>query len=374
MKEKQRNIMVELLRFVFCMLIVLFHLQQRTQIGGFFAHGNIGVSYFFLLSGRFMAAHAEKKDYTSEKIGISSYKYVLGKVRSYIVPFLLCWGISFVFYNVIRNSTIKDVLKNLINSLPEMFQLHMTGMRGTTYIIQGWYLSAMVLVIMICYPLLLKLKDNYYYTVAPIVAFFSMGIISSKYGMFGSIANIFGIFTKGFMWGLAVMNLGVFAYGLEKQLAKFRFSKCGRRAMKLLGIILIGVVLCYAIIPIENAVYDFSMTLILSMGMIVCFGEEIYVRFFGGGRPIVNLCSKVCIYLGELSLYAYLIHIVVIDFVRNIMGRRGCNSIIVLYFGSIVLTITGAVLLRGVTRYINRLFEKIKNRMIISENNGNKKI
>lgn len=303
MKEKQRDMMVELLRFVFCMLIVLFHLQQRTQIGGFFAHGNIGASWFFLLSGRFMAAHAEKKDFATESIGISSYKYVCGKVKSFMVPFVLCWGMSFVFCNYTQRSSIMALCKNFINSFPEIFQLQMTGMKGFGYVGQSWYLSAMVLTIMICYPLLLKLRENYYYTVAPIVAFFTMGVISSQTGMFGNVLTVLGIFTKGLLWAMAVMNLGIFSYGIEKRLLHIPFTKCGRNWMKVFGLISICMVLGYAILPIENSNYDFSITLILAIGFLILFGTRRKRNdFLGGGQNNCQVVFQSVYLFGQVKL------------------------------------------------------------------------
>ena len=63
--RSQKNGGIELLRFLFCLIVLLFH-EQKYLLGeaslkhgvrlAFFPHGSIGVEFFFVLSGALMAS------------------------------------------------------------------------------------------------------------------------------------------------------------------------------------------------------------------------------------------------------------------------------------------------------------------------------
>ena len=65
--EKRKNGKIELIRFIFTMFIVFYHCQRHYLKGvlyaghfTFFARGYIGVEFFFLVTGFFMARTAYK--------------------------------------------------------------------------------------------------------------------------------------------------------------------------------------------------------------------------------------------------------------------------------------------------------------------------
>lgn len=63
--KKKRNGEIEILRFLFCMYIFLRHgapfLKMTGSDADLFARGALGVDFFFIVSGYFMAASAAKK-------------------------------------------------------------------------------------------------------------------------------------------------------------------------------------------------------------------------------------------------------------------------------------------------------------------------
>ena len=74
MKSVKRNGKIELMRFVMCIFVIIYHAEDSinfNHLPRFFdlitlsKHGCIGVEFFFVLSGFFMAKAAEK-DYLSK--------------------------------------------------------------------------------------------------------------------------------------------------------------------------------------------------------------------------------------------------------------------------------------------------------------------
>lgn len=61
---KQRNGTIDFLKFIFAVIIVIFHGSQKLTDDSslqIFKSGRLGVEFFFLVSGYMMAASAEKQ-------------------------------------------------------------------------------------------------------------------------------------------------------------------------------------------------------------------------------------------------------------------------------------------------------------------------
>lgn len=56
----KRNSVADILRFIFAIVIAVFHFQQKYELDGYFINGFIGVEYFFLISGWFMVKKCRK--------------------------------------------------------------------------------------------------------------------------------------------------------------------------------------------------------------------------------------------------------------------------------------------------------------------------
>ena len=84
----RRNGKIEILRFVFCVLVLLFHAEGLVPGGvklpgffSFFENGAIGVEFFFIVSGFFMAKSALKSP-ADEKLGSETISFMSKKITS----------------------------------------------------------------------------------------------------------------------------------------------------------------------------------------------------------------------------------------------------------------------------------------------------
>ena len=206
--------MIDFLRFFFALVIAVFHLQQRHPIFLWLNHGNIGVSFFFILSGWYMAKHAMQITHEGIHIGLETIHYIRSKLSIFYTPYFICWICSYVYYNVIEQNSLIMWIKNLFYNFDELLLIYMNGMNDSPYLIQCWYLSAMIIAIMMIYPVLLFMREEYIYIIAPLTTLLLYGFICYHEGGFRGVLAHYYFFNRGMLWALSTINLGVFCFGL----------------------------------------------------------------------------------------------------------------------------------------------------------------
>ena len=93
-----RNGNIDLMRFVFCLIIILYHINNRLDLNppfglsekyfSFCGEGRIGVEFFFIVSGYLLAVTA-KKNYSTNSIAASTKSFMYRKTMS-IFPYHIC--------------------------------------------------------------------------------------------------------------------------------------------------------------------------------------------------------------------------------------------------------------------------------------------
>lgn len=345
----KKNNTVELLRFIYAIIIVVFHFGQKNYINGFGSNGYLGVEFFFLVSGWFMAGNALKHD--ALELGQATFSYTVKKIATFAIPYYICWFGSYLISNLIAHSSLKEFAFNFLRSIPEALLLRSTGMQMICYISQAWYISAMLLTVVLCYPLICKLKNLYIYCIAPLLAVFVLALISLKSGTLADVDLLIGIFTKGFLRGLAVMNLGVFMYGLGQKIYNITLTKAGKTIVSCIEIFLITTLLLYSILPLNLGI-DFVFCLIFAIGLLIILSSETYLE---------NVLSKgSCIIgkMGKLSLYIYLVPAITNSIASLLVKYIHSNVISCVIY--VVIVIVSAIVLEIVTAYIQKRLYKIK--------------
>lgn len=111
---KQRNGTVDFLKFIFAVLIVMFH-SKNLATGveeSYFIGGSIGVDFFFLVSGFFLASSALKKPYLNEKsLGEDTFEFMKHKIAGLMPNYYVAWTIAFAVFHIVQTSTLKIIIK-----------------------------------------------------------------------------------------------------------------------------------------------------------------------------------------------------------------------------------------------------------------------
>lgn len=174
--EKQkvsRNGMIDIMKLYFTLMVMFFH------TGKFFKGGYIAVDFFFIVSGYLMAHSMEK--YKSASLpqncgGSDAVLFVLHKAKGLFPSYLAAWMLSFSITNFCKGSSLLCALKTLVRSPYNIFMIEMIGNYDMGHRVQAsWYISAMLLSILIIYPIRNKHINLFDYYISPLIFFLFIG-------------------------------------------------------------------------------------------------------------------------------------------------------------------------------------------------------
>lgn len=296
------------------------------------------------------------KEDKSKILGKETIYYIWKKIKNFF-PYVL---VSFITTLFVINSGTSMTKSQNINSIWNLFLLDMSGIKCTIVLEQTWYISAMLISMMILYPIILKYKKNYTYLIAPLIVIFVGGWLSHNYQELRDPYRWNGMVCNGLLRGFFELALGGVLYEIIEKIKNITFTRLGRYILTLIETI--GFASIFFIVNIEDASgkYSFIMLFIIAISTTIAFSEKtIFYNF---------LSNKLIYYLERLSLPIYLNHIWIMEVIR-----RNLRELIYIY--KLGLTIICTIIFSIIIMY---LIEKIKNnidkpksivkRILINEN------
>lgn len=361
----KRNGEIDLLRFLFSIIIVIYHFNTNFNLG-FFTNGYIGVEYFFVVSGYLMAGHVVKGNYQSQDLSYISdetWHYILKKVKSfyayYISVILFQILVRFILVN---HMDIAAVGYRILRSIPTFTLTFMglDGAVGSLYVGNTWYLSAMLLAIFMLYPMLLKHYKFSVQILFPLISIFILGYFFATNKSISYWDDWSGIAYFGTIRALAEISLGSCLYQLSVVwTTKSRLFSSDKPAAKVLATII--KVFCYFVVmvfaygtffgrPLERA-FDLHALLFCSLGILLSFSNS--------GYNIPD--CRITRYLGKVSLPIFIYH----GFIRwTIWEFIGHGISTELFAFLIAASIIASVLLMYVTDYISVWLKKLSLKLL----------
>lgn len=296
-----RNNAVDFLKFIFALIIVLFHANSMTIVDTekIFINGRIGVEFFFIVSGYFMCVSAENK-LKNNDVGEDTFLFIRHKISKLMPNFYIAYLIAFLVFHINSgtNSVYYFVISG-IQSIPELLLIKNSGIRAVSYNGVTWYLSAMILSMVIIYPLIRRLKNTFYYIIAPISFLFIMGNLFQNYGSLSNLENWNGFMLKGTIRGFADILGGCICYKISLWISKYNFTKLGKIMLTMIewGCYFIVICLIYSNKP---SGYDFFIFLLLMIGTIITFSNVSFDSYI--------FQNSIFGWLGKFSFSLYLGH------------------------------------------------------------------
>ncbi len=227
-KRSRKNGMIELLRFVFCITVVLLH-SGPLFTGDFkpMRYGSYAVEFFFAVSGYLMMTHIEKLGDSSDKtLGVETAEFLWHKFKG-LIPYLIsvfAYGLI-IHYIFLRDSlSASESYNYFVTAFGELFLLRMSGLKVQVLNGNLWYISAMLIVMLVLYPVAKKLGDRFSHIVAPFTAVILIGFVNrcdavlEKPGQWTMLGHI------GTVRAAAALCLGCAAYAAAKAIGKRRFK------------------------------------------------------------------------------------------------------------------------------------------------------
>lgn len=298
---KTRNGAIDFWKFVFSIMVVQFHSSNLTKIKTTpFVGAAIAVEFFFLVSGYLMAASISRYQEEDIMVGRDSRKFMLHKIRGLCPEIFIAWGIGFVVQHIARkNVSLSSLVKDLMTGVWDMFFLRESGLEGFKANPAAWYISAMLLAMLVLVPLFLKNRDVFINVWAPILAIATLGYLSKNVGDLRGPTDWLGFCYKGVLRAVGELCMGVICWGICRKLKELPVSRLGKL---LLTVLELG---CYFGVILwsyehKGSQMDFVMLLLFAVGVVVTFsGYSLLSSFFN--KPLVY-------FLGKISFPVYLSH------------------------------------------------------------------
>lgn len=299
---KKRNGEMDFLKFLFAVMIVFLHTKNFATNGeNIFPGGFISVEFFFIVSGYLMAQSAAKTQLSQhQSVGPATMRFVWGKIKRLIPEFYIAWMIAFIVKCYRLDANAGEVIEKGISSFYELLFLSQSGLTGFNANSVVWFLSAMLLAMLLLYPLLIKNRVLFLSWIAPVISIFLLGWMDQTWEDPINTPSQWHIFTfKGLVRAIAEMSLGCVCYVICGYLKKVN-------ATRFLAILLtITEILCFSFVFIWSFLFGYSqitflLIFVIAIGVIIVFSQ----------KDVINerFKSSVFTWLGEFSYCLFLGH------------------------------------------------------------------
>ena len=311
--KTKRNGKIELLRFVFCISIIIYHIstrfyEKKIVFDDFklFHAGYIGVEFFFIVSGFLLAKSAMKPNDAKLPLGTQTVSFMRGKIMSLIVPHTIVFFVAFATGCIVLNTKLSEVPVDFVKALPCLFFLQKSGIPYYTVNAVEWYICSMLFSMLIIYPMCKKYKKTYTNVIAPVLGIMLIGYLVYKYSTLKYI-KVYDVFTyKCNINAFAQINLGVCAYAISQKLKTLKLTRLDRIALTVIEAACYAFALFFSL-GYFSIKYDVYSLMALFIAVPITFSDT---SLFG---EMFN--NKFVYFLGRLSLYAYLIQVVAKDLI-----------------------------------------------------------
>ena len=344
--KKQKNGSVEFLRFLFTSIIIFFHINldlwdQKKVLAvirdipvTFFNHGNIGVEFFFLVTGWLMAKSIYSR-YIQTKTtsyaggtgnmrsagktgntgnegiaggnGIEDYadgtvtglfsetiNFVTHKARAIFPYYLLACALT-PLVRVMTDRTL--TFSYFLNRLPSLFFLQRVGI-GKPFIGCTWYLSSMLIALVAAYPLCRRFYKAYTLFIAPVLCAVLLGAIIVLTGSLGDIDDWFFFTYKTNIRAFAEISMGATAFEISRRMQGRVYPAAVRILLSLTALTCMSLSIAYMCSAMEGRLGIGVFYLLFVLVVIAFSGEGILCRAGCFSHPLFS-------YLGRISLPMY---------------------------------------------------------------------
>lgn len=179
LKSNTRNSYIDLIKFIFAIVIVLFHM-----LGGIFPGGRVAVEGFFMISGYLMMRSIDREN--REVREISAWNFIKHKYCTlfpYLLPSVL---IGYAVIGIKNGRTFTEHTGSAQLLFSDIIPLKSLGFFSWDAVGINWYLSAMLFALFLLYPVCRKYGEKF-------ILNFGIPLIFLAYGelchVFGSIST-----------------------------------------------------------------------------------------------------------------------------------------------------------------------------------------
>lgn len=343
--KTQRNLFLELLRFIFAMMIFFHHsgfLVSGEENYPFKIAGSYAVEFFFFLSGAFCMKFVRQLRQTGVPAPSNpmknSMKYTIGKLRKVFpyaaVGIALCYLWSFLQAD--PSLSFKDKLFGRWNIVYELFFVPVTGVMNIgleTFLNSPlWYLSVLLITLPIVMFLALRFSDvfdNYLCFILPLLIH---GYLIASFGSIGNWGERCGLVYSCVLRGFADLLLGCLIYNVSVILSQK--SKIPEWLFTIFEILLYLFAIYTFSSNVDGYAYEFAV-IVLGLGMVISLSGKSWTKRIRGA---------VFEHLGALSLPIFCLHWPVYRFIT--LYCKGIS-----YWWGVALAFVGCVVISEIVMF-----------------------
>lgn len=364
-KKNKRNGFLDFLKFIFAIIIVIGH--GDTVYGVLLPDriiplASFAVEFFFIASGAMLLRSIEKqsKDKSKNTIGTDTFNFMKHKIKGLLPNYYVAWVVLFIMMSI--GDSFKNIIFSFFKAIPELLLIRMSGMPTQSFNGNTWYISAMLLALLIIYPLIRKNKDFFIKYIAPVTVIFGIGFITHNYRSVLVIEEWTGFVYYGLIRGIVDICIGCIAYELSKKLKDINFTKFGKIMLTFVEVFsYIGVILL--LFSYGFRYYCFVLLFVLMISVSITLSDTSYSK---------NIFSfNIFNWLGKYSYSLYLGHgIAYSAFIGDYIfsTKFSYSETMIIYF--IVSLISGLFIMylsKLVSYVLGKCKPKIKNLLIVNE-------
>ena len=298
--KSSKNALVELLRFFFCMCIVIHH-ASGYPLGAY-----LGVDFFFLLSGFFLMRYYSNDMRTEEAPALAAIWYTKKRYFRLLPHYLFSFLLGIGVYVCVWEDIAPDFL--MTDYIWEILMMGAAGISLNTAIPAGWYCSALIISGFIVYFLLGKFKSSYLYVMAPVSLVLVFSWMYRNIGHLNRWTQVDTFIATGVLRGFAEMGLGCLCFEIYHVL-KSKECRC-----KVLHTVLECACFCYIAYTIimGPSSKDFICVLVMAVLIVSLFLEKsLWSQIFN---------NRLSYFLGSISIGIYLNHSVLLKIDWGVCG------------------------------------------------------
>lgn len=330
--SSKRNGKIELLRFFFCISVLMFHagldvLGSNRIISDsltFFTRGYMGVEFFFILSGFLAAKSALKYKNSNNTVGSNTFTFILKKIKL-ILPYHI---FAVIFAVILLYLYSENFIIEFANRFPGIFFLQRTGISRYDLISVEWYICSMLLALAIIFPLMLKNFDLTTLVIAPVGSSLIIGYLVRTYGAMPA-SGIYEKYTYACnIRGFALVLLGCFCFAVCEKIKTAEISKL-MKALLIISENVSWIIALYYCVSDINRRYEAYVVYFMALGITLTFARNFNSKFYD---------NKFVYFLGKLSLPIYLCQNIARSIVKNELSflSEPVRIILILLFALVI--------------------------------------
>ncbi len=252
-----------------------------------------------MITGYFMMNSVNKAK--EKSIGKDTLNFVKHKYISFAPTLLASVIVAQVITIVIYRLPPSSIALDLLNAITEIIPLQITGINGGALTAVAWYLSAMMIALLVIYPTARKFGKVFTNVICPVVAVMTYGVFCKEVGFLNIITEyISGIpIQAGIFRAVAGICVGCMLYCCVKATENYKVNRFGKVCFLGAEIVCLGFIFAVAQF-LPKTYYDFYTIPAFFILLYSCFGRKSLIS----SRISLDFTK----YLGMASLIIYLNH------------------------------------------------------------------